>query len=166
MRYSLVGFKTWGLLSILAALIAGGLVQAQEKLPAPADLLINSFYENEPDRLSIAWGPVPWASGYQVMISGPGRWKKSRYGGWYTTKPEFYNLHIINNLMPGNTYNLRVRAIDGQGNYGFKTEKHSYQMPPCWVFRRAWETGYTTPRSDWDNPPPEWEGIKNTLTCK
>lgn len=69
--------------------------------------------------------------------------------------------------MPGKTYDIRVRAIDAQGNLGLRSEKQSYLTPPCWVYRKFWETGVQTVDAEWAKPPPpEWAGIENTLTCK
>ncbi len=155
-----------GVVLALAALLGGAVIQAQT-LPKPE---IQGYNENDfPSKASILWYEVPGASRYEVFIRGKGDWKLSRKGGkggWYPADNDTW--HQFYDLMPGDSYNLRVRAVDAQGNVSKHSEKVRITKSPCWVWERYWATGVRwieKHTADPFTPPPEWEGIEDVIGC-
>lgn len=156
---------------VLAALLSGALVQAQQ-LKAPKIHKIYTTYNlNIPNRLAIPWSHVEGEAGAEIWIKGPGKWKPKRQGGWkeanaYTELEDRSHAHVFLGLMPGNTYTFRVRAVDKDGKKGKASKPFKVKMIPCWIFNRYWETGYKLQPGDLDRPAPEKWKIKNTVNCE
>ena len=160
-----------GVLLILAILLSGALLQAQESVQ-PVILTVNT------DNVSsafIRWDEVPGAVRYEVFIRGFNKeWstkKEGGKGGWYPADGTSLGVgwHNFSDLLPASWYNFRVRAIDANGSVSRVSRKFKEPVPPCWVWARLDATGARWPEEHTDDPftpPPEWAHVENTINCE
>ena len=141
MQHIVATIKKGRLLVVLILLITATMAHAQQ-LPAPNVLWVS--YGDIVAQISLVWETQEDAAGYEVFIKGPGEWKSYRQGGkggWQTSATGLQGYHVFSGLNPGDTYALRIRAIDGNGVVGQETKKCKRQSPPQWVWDRYLASG-------------------------